>query len=316
MSKSKGTKQTQSDNENIELFPSRLIGKKLLRDNQDIDFIEPKALDLLEKYLETRNPDYLIQAIIHNPALIKDRGASRDIKEYLKEIREKRSNLYLDAYRVVKESIKWWQQIISFIGDEKEAKLAKKLLSKVLSPIDIMHRKECVVGSKGDGFVHITEKEEGKHPYLTYVSPIAYVQYFENVKAKFSTKKKRYYKTETQPSHLKEIADQELKGLALVHEIHKRKDPAIVNIRRLIKDELRDNISEDELKSFELADVSTITASYIAWKHEKRCKDCKKLILGRRHKAKMENRPYKVGYKTFLRLYKKAKKELQDNEWY
>ena len=89
MSKSKGAKQTQLVSEFLELFPSCLIDKELLRDNKDTNFLDPKALDHLEKYLETRNPDYLIQAIVQNPYLVKDRGKGRDLKEYSEEIREK-----------------------------------------------------------------------------------------------------------------------------------------------------------------------------------------------------------------------------------
>jgi len=314
MSVSKHTTSDTRVTEALPLFPPSLIGKKLLRDDSMAYRSDSVCLEHLEQYLETRNPDFLVKAIRRNTNLIQSKGRNLEVDEYLIEKGDKsiRPTTYIGGPTIVWETIRWWQNF-HWMGTEDEYRTVKKLLLKILPPHQIFLREEHIIQRVGDGFVHVTEKIEGKHPYLIFESVIDYIQYYENIKEVFKTRRKRNYIIETKPQFLNKISDHNLRIRALAYGSNKGDDLVRANIRKIIQDKLGDKISENEVRSFEISDVNTITASYIAWKHEKICHACQKTIPIRKRKAKDENRQHRVSYKTFQRLYKKAKKELENN---
>ena len=312
------------------LFPDTLRGKKYQRPENFLGLSNERLgsfeawKTLLEKYLDTENPDYLIEAIRENNGLLQ--GIGRRFRSEELGIVDKPSDpIYVDGYTIVWETIHWWQKLHGFLGSSKkekeiivellrnqgkteianrlaqekkiESEEAKKYLTKIGSYALVYSRQKELRILSGDGFIHVIPEEEGTKPYLEYESPHNFIEYWNRVETAFKTKKKRY--TTIHKSRIDELEDDDSKYRAIQYERQKG-GSKVRDIKNIIKDRLGDEISGIEIyKRFNLEHVGTITASYIAWKHEKDCPVCKK--------EKRKNK--KVGYKTTLRRYKKALKE-------
>ncbi|GIW47699.1 MAG: hypothetical protein KatS3mg078_1576 [Deltaproteobacteria bacterium] len=147
-------------------------------EKKEVSALNREWLEYIERYLETRDPDYLIKAINKNPGLLKSSGRNLDVFEYLREKGEIKDETitYIDAPTVVWEAIKWWQNIHNWLGDEKESKEAKKYLLKIAPPL-ILPRQEIEKIITRDGFVHSLPKIKGKHPSLEYKSDVVGLYY-------------------------------------------------------------------------------------------------------------------------------------------
>lgn len=281
------TKDTNTNKTNknyIYLFPPSLEGKKLERSSDANNRQNRKHQEYLEQYLKSKNPDFLVKAVKENPALLREKGRNLDVEQYLYEKREKTtkpSNI-VDQFTIVDETIRWWQNINQWHLEKEEPREAKKLLSKILSPIDIIPRKESKEVYAKDGLKHVTEKVKGKSPYLTYnfyspyyMNPEKFVERYEHAKKVFqeSKTKKRYGTFDKQ---LEE--EDTLKALKKLGFDYKSKD-----IRHY----------------FNLSNAHTKAISYLCMLHTKNCPLCKRTGLSD---------------DTILRLLKRVRKEIQEHD--
>lgn len=265
---SKGTNTAKKDVDFSPLFPPKLVGKQLKRNKEDIYGINDNCRLYLEQYLESRNPNYLVKALMECPALLNGKLRNPDIKEYLKEFREKcfKRNNYVDALTIADESIKWWQHLHNWMGDDEESKLAKKYLIKV-APLLAFPKIERKVLDVDEYFVHQFPKVKGQHPALVYKSPIVFMDRWNQVTQAFNeTKSKTRYS----------LGDSRTK-----------EEDAINAIRKL-----GNELNDDDVKFLDFTNIMTKTASYIRFVHELICPICLKKGLSDR---------------TITRLLKKAK---------
>ncbi|MAT39328.1 MAG: hypothetical protein CL946_06965 [Ectothiorhodospiraceae bacterium] len=265
---SKGTKTAKKDVDFSPLFPPKLVGKQLKRNKEDIYGINENCQLYLEQYLESKNPNYLVKALIECPALLNGKRRKPDIKEYLKEFREKChiKSSYVDALTIADESIKWWQHLHNWMGDDEKSNLAKKYLIKV-APLLVLPKIERKVLDADEYFEHQFPKVKGQHPSLVYKSPIAFMDRWNQVMLAFNeTKSKTRYS----------LGD------------NKAKEQDAINAIRILGNELND----DDVKFLDLTNIMTKTVSYIRFVHELRCPICLKKGLSD---------------KTITRLLRKAK---------
>lgn len=266
---------------------------------------------LLEKYLETENPDYLIEAFRVNPKL-KDGKA-----QYLKEKRESQSkpaSKYVDPYTIVWETRIWWFQYHNFcvasqkvekvelgqtdkvdspkviyskgtyqwiLRDAEEEKEKVEIVKRYLSAIgaaDYSQREEWIEIKRPDGLKHILTKKKGTNNSLTYTSPEEFIEIWNPIMEAFrkSRLKKRYKDTPE---------DQRLLRKHLAEELPKH-----------LKGEETYPDSTD-IVTFKLKTIKSTTASFIVWRHVLSCPICKR--------SKRTLSPEKIED-----LYKKALKEL------
>lgn len=260
---SKGAKTDKKDVDFSSLFPSKLVGKKLKRNKEDIYGINNNCRLYLEKYLESRNPDSLVKALMECPSLLNGKRRNPDIKEYLKELREKRFKkiIDVDALTIADESIKWWQQVYNWMGDVEESKLAKKYLIKV-APLLAFPKIERKVLDTDEYFEHQFPKVKGQHPSLVYKSPIIFLDRWNQVMQAFN-------ETKSRPRY--SLGDNEAK-----------EEDAINAIRKL-----GNELNDDDVKFLDLTNIMTKTASYIRFVHETRCPICLKKGLSDRTIARL-----------------------------
>ncbi len=135
------------------LFPRKLLGKKLKTYDTGYPHINEKNKQwetLLEQYLTTMDPDFLIEAARKNPKLLEGRA------QYLMEKRESQIHpvsKYVEPYwetiiifdrikirrywikvgpeTVVWESINWWIQYHNYCGASQKVEIVKRYLSAI-----------------------------------------------------------------------------------------------------------------------------------------------------------------------------------------
>ena len=122
-----------------------------------------------------------------------------------------------------------------------------------------------------DGLVHICPKEKGDHHKLTF---------------------------DDHPLRAKKYFNEFERVLKVFEEEKPERD-----FQRIIEERLGEVITDEEMMYFNVMDITTTTASYMARKHKKICQRCK-------------NKPVKDNYEdqTFKKIYQKAKEFLSQYE--
>ena len=180
---------------------------------------------------------------------------------------------YVDAYTIVWVSIYHWQWLhISNRGRDDIVDEAERRLIKVGRALIPYDVKDYIQIVCNDGLIHKMPKWKNSKPYLTYSNPKQFIERYNRIKKVFEeTKSKKRYNKKSD-AHIK------------------RKD-AIKAIKQL-----GNELFDDDIELLDLTNIRTKTASYICLTHENLCLVCKKKGLQ---------------YKTILRLYNRARKELK-----
>lgn len=263
----------KKDRKRNPLFPYTVRGKKLYKDLHDTDWGK-----LLSKYLESEDPEDLFYAVQTNNGILQGRGINLDQQDFLRTYTKNPDHYpdpeFIDAHTVLWESVRHWEEKIMFsIGKEETRKEAEKYLAKIVGSASIPRRPPYHYHDK-IGLIHVVQSEKGTKPYIIYESPYKFMELWNYIESAFQAKKKRY--------------------------IDKGNVPKQLDIRKIIKSKLNEDVPEAELKRFNLYTGTTIIAGYIAWKHEKSCFICRK-----------QPKKKKVAYRTIIDLKNKALAEIQ-----
>jgi len=275
MSKKEQSQTTKEDNP---LFPPILIGKKLKEEDNGllIGLITENSTELLKEYLETKNPEFLFQAIREDNSILQ--GASK----YL----DKNDDvMYIDEHTIAWQSIYHWQNIHkdwivnkdnpdiqNNISKEKQALKAELHLTNI--------GKSLLISGDGlhdyytdDGLVHLANKNLNGYRKLTYQNAEFFVKKFEFIRNTFSN-------TQTKRKPLEN------------KKVEKKQD-----INKAVK-KLGYKLSEKDINLFmrsNIDDVYTKTIRYIRLVHQKLCRIC--------YEKKLSDI-------TIRRIYQNAKKEI------
>lgn len=247
------------------LFPYTLRGMKLKMTWSSLKLEWEKDL---KQYLKTEDPKHLWNALKKNPHLLTSADNGRDLvwEEFLRK-RSKipaADSIYVDPHTIVSETIKVYQSIYFFQGQSKDQEDARRQAKRYLQKINprylVPERKAYIEEDTKDGFTHVDPYQmKGAHPSLRYQSAAKVIKNWDRVGKAFKTKKKRYHKP-ARPLP-KKVYPQYSRDLALVYGIHKEEDLKINDIKKIIENKFSNKISENEVKRFNLDDISTITAS-------------------------------------------------------
>jgi len=290
MSKKKQTKTTKKVNPE-ELFPPSLVGKKLKREKTAgiAELILGKSQELLEKYLETKNTEYLFKAIKEDNTIIQGSGINLSVEGYAYESKKKNNN-FVDKHTVVWESIRHWQNLHNWIGDkviekknnyEIEYNLpqeAKECLTKIGSAL-VIQRKSYVV-NKTYGISHRTPRSQGtaEKIYVEIGDCSTLINTWTIIESVIKPIRKKY----------KNNKDQKDKLIDELHNVIVNNLGSTLNINI--------PISKKDVKDFDLTTVNLTIASILSHIHsEIYCEYCKNV------------RAKKISPRTIFKWYQSCK---------
>lgn len=249
MAKKKQSQTTKVDNP---LFPPTLVGKKLREQDNGLlqGLITKNSAELLKKYLDTQNPEYLFKAINVDNSILQGSGINLSMQEY--NIDNKKKDIKsVDKHTIAWESIRHWQNLHNWLGDKEESNHARKLLQNIGISL-ILPREHRKAHYTNDGLVHVTEEKKGEHPYLTCSNPEEFIKRYEHIRKTFEdAKSKNRYPYDYNQFYIKQ------------------------DILKAIK-KLGNEINDDEVDNLDWGNNVTKTNSYIRLVHEKKCPICTK----------------------------------------
>jgi len=159
------------------LFPSTLEGKKLDKlenysENSEIELNFAEQCELyIEKYLETKNPDYLFKAINSNPSILQGRSELKN-SQYQSKNKTKK-NQKIDSTTVVWESIYNWRYLGHLVKEKKISKIACDLLTKIGISLILKMENSVVYSTFGLSHV-IPQYKSANAEFVIYMNDMEY----------------------------------------------------------------------------------------------------------------------------------------------
>jgi len=286
-------KELKQTNEKIELnkllFPPSLVGKKLKTEKTVVlrDIILANSQEMLEEYLDTKNPEFLFDAIKEDNSILQGAGNNLNADDFIKENNKKKNN-FVDRHTIVWESIRHWQNLHNWLGNKELVKKknkvieydvpneAKKYLIKIGSALIIKRESYRLYQTYGINHYTPTSKGVAEQINVEIDKCDILIDTWTKIESVIKPIRKKYKITSNDERNI------------LIDELYK----VIVN-NLTNKLDIQIPIRKRDIKDFDLRTVNLTIASVLSHIHsEIHCEYCKK------------TRIKKISPSTIYKLYK------------